>query len=364
MASNDLYQVTFEWPHTSPSSVVVTGTFDHWSQTLHLTKDSSGFRGSTTVPWDEKIIYKFIVDGQWVVDDSKPTENDGSGNINNVFTAPSKPLPPSEPEGINSGPVVQTDVPVEGKDTSTLGSFIPQLASDAVKTVLAVDGTSSALEYVASGVGAAIHTVTGIDPINADKIPIESPKTEEPEEPEPLKTEESTPAAEVTPSAEPLKESQEPLSAPVIPASTDHVKETVSETVSTPVEASTHTPVTVPVPSPSTETNGVSHEPKADTEKSQPTAAVSLDSTKAAETETKTNGTVNSSAPSTPSKHRRSVSAIFPRSESPNSDLSPTSSRFGSVSSIRKKRTSLFGKVKGIFSRDKEKRSGLHHEVS
>ncbi|THV05437.1 hypothetical protein K435DRAFT_773855 [Dendrothele bispora CBS 962.96] len=378
MASNDLYQVTFEWPHANCTTVTVTGSFDHWSQSLRLARDASGFRGSTGVPWSEKIIYKFVVDGQWVVDDTKPTENDGSGNVNNVFTAPSKPLPVPELEDAKSSAPAQSDVPAEDKPmTSTLSSLLPQSASDAVKTVLAADGTSSALEYVATGVGAAVQTLTGVDPINPDKIPVQTPKTEEPETS--AKVEPKISEATSAESVKVPEPSVEPLAAPVIPASTTAP---VKETAPAPVEPSTHTPAVVPVTSPTVGTDeapvGTSEVPataapepatndtaKADSEKPQPAAEVVSDSTKPTVTETKTNGTVSSSAPSTPSKYRRSVSAIFPRSESPSSDTSPNSSRFGSVSSVRRKRTSLFGKVKGIFVRDKDKeKSGLHQEVS
>ena len=98
-------------PHTEPSSVIVTGTFDKvrypsgmylfhpsshvhnkWSSSIHLVKVQTGFEGVTQIPWEQKIKYKFIVDGIWLVLDDQPTEVDYGGFVNNIYTAPSKPV--------------------------------------------------------------------------------------------------------------------------------------------------------------------------------------------------------------------------------------------------------------------------------
>ncbi|KAJ3488623.1 hypothetical protein NLJ89_g11596 [Agrocybe chaxingu] len=93
MSAEDLHQVRFTWPHTEPSTVIVTGTFDQWSSSIHLTKTPTGFEGTTRIPWNEKIKFKFIVDGQWIVHEDQPTETDPGGFVNNVYTAPPKPEP-------------------------------------------------------------------------------------------------------------------------------------------------------------------------------------------------------------------------------------------------------------------------------
>ena len=56
-----------------------------------MPKGASGFAQRVHVPWDEKVPYKFIVDGRWVTRDDRPTEFDGAGNLNNVLLTPSKP---------------------------------------------------------------------------------------------------------------------------------------------------------------------------------------------------------------------------------------------------------------------------------
>lgn len=42
------------------------------------------------MPFGGKILYKFVVDGQWVNSPDDPTETDGSGNVNNVYHVPEK----------------------------------------------------------------------------------------------------------------------------------------------------------------------------------------------------------------------------------------------------------------------------------
>jgi hypothetical protein len=43
------------------------------------------------VPYGTKVSYKFIVDGNWTIQEDQPTEKDESGNVNNVINAPEKP---------------------------------------------------------------------------------------------------------------------------------------------------------------------------------------------------------------------------------------------------------------------------------
>jgi hypothetical protein len=92
MTSADLHQVVFNWPHTEPTTVIVTGTFDKWASSIHLVKVPAGFEGVTDIPWGQKIKYKFIVDGEWVVLEDQPTEVDPGGFVNNIYTAPAKPV--------------------------------------------------------------------------------------------------------------------------------------------------------------------------------------------------------------------------------------------------------------------------------
>lgn len=140
-----------------------------WSQSKRLQKGEDGFKGTAEINWNEKITYKFVVDGQWVVNNQEPTEADNSGNVNNVRTAPEKPSAPLS-NGTHEEPKPASE-PAAGKPTTPgTPSILPQLVSDLAAIMAATDGTSSALGYVASGVGAAIQGVIGLDPINPDQV--------------------------------------------------------------------------------------------------------------------------------------------------------------------------------------------------
>ncbi|ELR09671.1 hypothetical protein VC83_06219 [Pseudogymnoascus destructans] len=76
----------FEWEHPA-SEVIVTGTFDNWAQTEKLHKKGDIFEKEVTLPSAaEKIYYKFLVDGNWVIDHTAPQEKDSLGNLNNYLT--------------------------------------------------------------------------------------------------------------------------------------------------------------------------------------------------------------------------------------------------------------------------------------
>ena len=165
----------------------------------------------TQIPWEQKIKYKFIVDGIWLVHEDQPTEVDYGGFVNNTYTAPAKPviLPSLETTSLpletekpiaaeannhtTNGDSVAAEVidkpeytsqplpkhaqsltDTDGKNVGALNTLapsgFPHLLSDLASTIAARDGTSSALAYVASGLGAAMHSAVGIDPINIPKV--------------------------------------------------------------------------------------------------------------------------------------------------------------------------------------------------
>jgi hypothetical protein len=72
-----LHNATFSWPLPTPSSVIVTGTFDSWSgNTHHLSRDpaSGGWKGTVEIPWGEKVAYKYVVDGTWMTREDEAKE--------------------------------------------------------------------------------------------------------------------------------------------------------------------------------------------------------------------------------------------------------------------------------------------------
>ncbi|KAI0201897.1 hypothetical protein F4808DRAFT_86950 [Astrocystis sublimbata] len=76
----------FKWNHPA-TEVYVTGTFDDWKKTEKLEKTGDGFEKTVFLPGiSSNILYKFVVDGEWVIDHTAPKETDGSGNENNVLS--------------------------------------------------------------------------------------------------------------------------------------------------------------------------------------------------------------------------------------------------------------------------------------
>jgi hypothetical protein len=175
-----------------------------WAHNDHLTKTSTGFEGRIKIPWETKVIYKFIVDGQWSTSD-EPTEPDDNGNLNNVYMSPPRPnshdssitelaqstefvlVAPMKdvvPQAIDdSVSNVKTNVmdrqepdavsPVgeqlQGSPSPISGTKTYGL-SDIASTIAACEGAPSVMSYVVTGLGAVIQSVVGVDPINADKV--------------------------------------------------------------------------------------------------------------------------------------------------------------------------------------------------
>jgi len=396
MSSTDLHEVLFEWPHPEPSTVIVTGTFDQWASSIRLDKTSTGFQTTTRIPWNEKIKYKFIVDGQWIVHENQPTEVDPGGYVNNVYISPPKPT--TTPEALVTGPVAalgETSVAINPElvgDDQPAGQVNGDIkntvnrsttVSDIASTVAARDGTMSAVGYVTSAIGAVIQNVVGIDPVNSDKIassPAQDdahfekspsiPSTDKAELSSPKVVDASSHVAPIVPitivpvnapenndldkapngesvqdepvalesSETPTKElsTHAPVTHQATPITTSQIDETALNEGSP-----TTVSVTTPIDSqPKVETNGHSTStPPPSTAPPHSTAPHALSST---------------SAPSTPSKSSRHA---FPREslESPASSInqSPASTKSG-----RKKKTSIFSKLslKSLFHHDKDKK--------
>ena len=73
-------------PHPEANDVHVTGTFDDWGKSVQLNKVGDFWEKDVDLPKaDEKILYKFVVNDQWIIDPEAPQEDDGHGNVNNVL---------------------------------------------------------------------------------------------------------------------------------------------------------------------------------------------------------------------------------------------------------------------------------------
>ncbi|EGE01930.1 hypothetical protein TEQG_00971 [Trichophyton equinum CBS 127.97] len=80
------YYYTFRWPRQA-QEVIVTGSFDGWARSIRLERTDAGFEKEVLLPeTDERILYKFIVDGHWRTDPAAlQEETDEHNNINSVL---------------------------------------------------------------------------------------------------------------------------------------------------------------------------------------------------------------------------------------------------------------------------------------
>ncbi|OCB90855.1 hypothetical protein A7U60_g1879 [Sanghuangporus baumii] len=286
----DTYILTFDWPHTDAHSVIVTGTFDNWSSSVHLQRSESGFTGSVAVPWDTKILYKFIVNGNWVTHANQPTETDAAGFVNNVVHTPTKPAPQ---------PVPADSAKKEAAEPVATASERPKtevVEEDQPKKIENVDVAPSVPVPIQPVPDGTTDTTPELKPVAAETA---------------VSTHEAAPAPEPTPAV---------------------ASSTIAPEPSTPPQKKSDLPESSPAPAPATpiKTNGTS-------------------APEHVRTSTGTSTPPSSLAPSTPK-----TSTTFPAIEG---DGSP-GSRMSSLG--RKTRTSLFGKLKGVFrspSKDKGKKA-------
>ncbi|KAG8948826.1 hypothetical protein FRC04_009291 [Tulasnella sp. 424] len=101
------YDAEFYW-FGPANEVVLTGSFDNWSKSVHMEKTPAGFSGKVKLPYGQKVDYKYVVDGQWQVNPDFPTTYDWQGNINNYIVTPNEPelksLPTPPPDLIIKTP--------------------------------------------------------------------------------------------------------------------------------------------------------------------------------------------------------------------------------------------------------------------
>ena len=95
-----------------------------WSSSLHLSRTDTGFEGKVSVPWGSKVVYKFRLDGDWIVLEYQPTEIDPIGNVNNLTYAPEKPVTAHAIKAARSGSTIIVD-----KDKAVPAYTVPTPAS-------------------------------------------------------------------------------------------------------------------------------------------------------------------------------------------------------------------------------------------
>lgn len=105
---------TFSWEHAA-TDVLVTGTFDDWQKTVTLEKTDGVFKKTVELP-KVHTQYKFVVDGNWVINESARKEDDGHGIVNNVLL----------PEDIVDEPVGTLSSAAPTSTTAGLAGAVPK----------------------------------------------------------------------------------------------------------------------------------------------------------------------------------------------------------------------------------------------
>ncbi|KAL8752647.1 MAG: hypothetical protein Q9184_005664 [Pyrenodesmia sp. 2 TL-2023] len=115
----------FSWDHPA-DEVYVTGTFDDWAKSIKLDREDGRFVKRVQLPLDQKILYKFVVDGNWTTDHTAPQEEDGANNVNNILSPDriSRPQPPSH----DPSPAMMSGVSAEST-TAQLAGQVPKESS-------------------------------------------------------------------------------------------------------------------------------------------------------------------------------------------------------------------------------------------
>jgi hypothetical protein len=144
-------------------------TLLQWSKSTKLIRSWEG-SFSTTLKFrcGSKVLFKYIVDGQWVTSRHERTETDPNGNVNNVYQVPLKPAPTATTLA-SATPSEPTPQPVT---VPSVKESVVQTLTSAKDSALATEGVHppNLTSYVASAVGAAVAAVTGVDPLNAPKV--------------------------------------------------------------------------------------------------------------------------------------------------------------------------------------------------
>lgn len=127
-------------PPAGPNPLFLTW---QWSSSLHLARTATGFEAPVRIPWQDKITYKFIVDGNWTTSDQQPTETDSSGFVNNVYTAPPKPelptvdVPEPEPEAEATGTGMDEKVEKRLSFVDLIGGTVSSIAGQLHESIVA-----------------------------------------------------------------------------------------------------------------------------------------------------------------------------------------------------------------------------------
>jgi len=269
-------------PHPA-GEVIVTGTFDEWRGSVKLQKDNENGKFSVFVDLGnaEKVLYKYIVNGNWTVNSDSKKEYDHSGNENNVLY----------PEDMHTEIEVPQEIETLSMHTLEASIHTPELdephAVEEEESAVAIEpeepvglhSTDYDIVHLENEVSYESDFCVDAEPFETDSL---HPVSDSEELPEPQHKDESIPAAEIEEeaiviadepaqvltsedSAVPAKtvepENQPPVlrvSPTMSPLTTPAAPTTHVYTTSVP-GATWHTPKTAPAPSTRSSSEASSH---------------------------------------------------------------------------------------------------------
>lgn len=149
---------TFTWEHAA-TEVLVTGTFDNWQKTVTLEKEDGVFKKTVELP-KTHTQYKFVVDGNWVVNDTARKEADSNGIENNVLL----------PEDFVDEPVQTLSSAAPTSTTAALAGAVPK-ESDKSKSDESVPGAFPETPAAAYETPSSEYPAFSVNPIPATDGP-------------------------------------------------------------------------------------------------------------------------------------------------------------------------------------------------
>ena len=138
-------------------SVAVAGTFNNWNNAANpMTLEADGRTWSLTLPLPYgRHQYKFVRDGEWIVDPNAPKQDDGNGNVNSILLV----LPPDykAPARLGDGEIATSTLrhepraPFVNYDRGKLRLVLEARPDDIQKVAVVANGKSHEMRLVGEG---------------------------------------------------------------------------------------------------------------------------------------------------------------------------------------------------------------------
>jgi neopullulanase len=152
---------TFSLPDSGYSTVVLQTDYGNWTNAIPLSKNGGTWQVTTQVPFGTDVEYKFVADGNWIVNPNDPTlelPSEQGTNTNNILQAVTCGLPAPGTLQLVGGTVTQTST-----SYSFQVKFVPGAAPlDTSKTKITLNGAAVTVPYDASTHTFSVSVSSGV----------------------------------------------------------------------------------------------------------------------------------------------------------------------------------------------------------